>query len=86
MVLPKEMHSLLAGAFPDAEIDLADLTPDSHDDYRLRVVSSRFEGKTLPEQHHLVYRALGDVVDRALSAFRLTTYTPADWKRLCRAS
>jgi hypothetical protein len=39
MILPTEVHSLLANAFPDAEIDLADLS-ESHNDYRVRVVSS----------------------------------------------
>jgi stress-induced morphogen len=79
------MHSLLASAFPDAEIDVADLS-ELHDNYRLRVVSSRFEGKSISEQHHLVYRALGDVVDGEIQALGLITYSPTDWNRLRRAS
>lgn len=78
MIAPEEVRVRLKSAFPDADIDVMDLT-GAQDNYQARVVSNSFAGKSLPEQHHLVYRALGDIMQSALTALSLRTYTPHDW-------
>jgi stress-induced morphogen len=80
MMEPRDVESLLGKAFPDAEIELVDLT-GTKDHYQARVVSSAFEGKTLIEQHQLVYRALGDAMSGPIHALALKTYTPAAWSK-----
>jgi transcriptional regulator, BolA protein family len=44
------------------------------------VVSSAFEGKSLIQQHQLVYRAVGAAMaSEAIHALSLKTYTPESW-------
>ncbi len=45
------------------------------------VVSSDFEGKSLIEQHQIVYSALGDAMKEQIHAISLKTYTPSQWER-----
>ncbi len=49
-----------------------------HDDDHLEatVVSPEFEGKSLVEQHEMVYDALGDAMTTDIHALELTTRTP----------
>lgn len=80
---PDELRSQLASAFPDAEIEVVDLT-GTQDHYQARIVSAAFEGKTLVQQHQLVYRALGAALDGAIHALGLKTYTPKTWTQMQR--
>ena len=43
------------------------------------VVSDVFAGKTMVQQHQLVYRALGDKMKADIHALSLRTYTPEQW-------
>ena len=72
---PESVRRLLLAAMPDAEIELVDLT-GTQDHYEARIVSQAFEGKTLIEQHQLVYRALGEAMHGPIHALALKTYTP----------
>jgi len=78
---PEGVRRLLLAALPDAELELVDLT-GTEDHYQLRVVSQAFEGKTLIEQHQLVYRALGDAMHGPIHALSLKTYTPRTWAQV----
>jgi stress-induced morphogen len=79
---PEGVRRLLLEALPDADIELVDLT-GTEDHYEARVVSQAFEGKTLIEQHQLVYRALGDAMHGPIHALALKTYTPRSWAKVC---
>jgi stress-induced morphogen len=48
------------------------------------VVSPRFAGKNMVEQHQMVYRALGDAMREAVHALSLKTYTPDQWNKVGR--
>jgi stress-induced morphogen len=78
---PESVRRLLLAALPDAEIELVDLT-GTEDHYEARIVSQAFEGKTLIEQHQLVYRALGNAMQGPIHALALKTYTPQTWARV----
>jgi stress-induced morphogen len=78
---PDSVRSLLLAALPDAELELVDLT-GTQDHYQARIVSQAFEGKTLIEQHQLVYRALGEAMHGPIHALALKTYTPQTWARV----
>lgn len=43
------------------------------------VVSAAFVGKSLVQQHQLVYQALGDHMRRDIHALSLKTWTPDKW-------
>jgi stress-induced morphogen len=81
MLEPDAVKSLLTRAFPEAEIDLVDLT-GTRDHYQARIVSAAFVGKSLIEQHQLVYAALGDAMHGPIHALALKTYTPEAWQKL----
>lgn len=80
MLEPDRVRSLLVAAFPEADIDLVDLT-GTKDHYQARVVSPAFAGKSLIEQHQMVYRALGDAMNGPIHALALKTYTPESWAK-----
>lgn len=80
MISVSDVRALLLQAFPEADIELVDLT-GTQDHYQARIVSSAFESKTPIEQHQLVYGALGAAMHGPIHAFALKTYTPAAWLR-----
>lgn len=81
MIPPAEVERLLRARFADAELELVDLT-GTQDHYQARVVSSAFTGKSLIEQHQLVYGALGAAMSGPIHALALKTYTPEVWATL----
>jgi len=81
MIESAEVERLLRTRFADAELELVDLT-GTRDHYQARIVSSAFAGKSLIEQHQLVYGALGTAMNGAIHALALKTYTPEAWAKL----
>jgi stress-induced morphogen len=80
MLEPAEVEKLLFTAFTDAEIELLDLT-GTKDHYQARVVSDAFVGKSLIEQHQLVYSALGSAMHGPIHALALKTFTRDSWAK-----
>jgi stress-induced morphogen len=80
-VYPEEVLKMrLKEAFPDASLELTDLT-GTKDHYQLRVVSGLFRGKSAIEQHRMVYAALGTAMHGPIHALALTTHTPESFAR-----
>lgn len=77
---PEALKLMVKQAFPDAELELTDLT-GTQDHYELHVASSAFEGLTPVKQHRLVYAALEGRVGQEIHALALKTYTFAAWQR-----
>jgi stress-induced morphogen len=75
MPSPDALKSLLLAAFPDASVQVEDLT-GTQDHFRAKVVTNAFAGKTRIEQHRMVYAALGDLMQGPVHALALTTRTP----------
>ncbi len=80
MIEPERVRELIAQAFPGAEIEVTDLT-GTKDHYQARVVSSDFAGRSLVEQHQMVYRALGEAMHGPIHALALKTFTPESWAK-----
>ena len=80
MIEPSKIEELLQAAFPDAVIQLEDLT-GTRDHYQAVVVTSAFVGKTPVQQHQLVYGALVEEMKGPIHALALRTYTPEAWER-----
>lgn len=68
------IENLLRQAFPDArELAVLDRTGGG-DHFQVTVVSPRFNGLSLVEQHRLVYDALaGPMADGTIHELRITT-------------
>ena len=67
-----EIRKLLTSEFSDAEIDLQDTAGDG-DHFSLIISSGRFRGKSMIEQHQMVYQALQGKVGDDIHALQLKT-------------
>jgi stress-induced morphogen len=70
----ERLQSLLEGAFPDAQdVEVVDRTGGG-DHFHVTVVSPRFDGLSLVDQHRLVYDALSEPLgDGTIHELRITT-------------
>ncbi|OGQ80113.1 MAG: hypothetical protein A3G40_09905 [Deltaproteobacteria bacterium RIFCSPLOWO2_12_FULL_57_22] len=82
MISPDEIKSTLKEALPGSTIEVKDFTGGG-DHFQVLVVSSSFEGKSLVEQHQMVYGPLREALgNESIHALALKTYTPEQWRRL----
>lgn len=82
MLDPQKLIERLKVALPGSTIDLVDTT-GTGDHFDARVVSAAFEGKSMIDQHQMVYAPLKDLLATGeLHALALKTYTPEQWKKL----
>ena len=72
--MSERLQSLLEGAFPDAQgVEVVDRTGGG-DHFHVTVVSLRFAGLSLVDQHRLVYDALAEpLADGTIHELRITT-------------
>ncbi len=77
MLATESLRALLEQAFPGAEeVSVADRTGGG-DHFQVTVVSSRFDGLSLVEQHRLVYDALAaPLADGTIHELRISTKGP----------
>lgn len=79
MISPDQVEAMIKTGMPDAQVQVEDLTGGG-DHYQVTVVSSQFEGRSLVQQHQLVYGAVREAMSsEAIHALALRTYTPAAW-------
>jgi acid stress-induced BolA-like protein IbaG/YrbA len=45
------------------------------------IVSTEFTGKSMVQQHQLVYRALGERMKEEIHALSMRTFTPEQWAK-----
>jgi len=72
MPSPDFIKSRLLAAFPQATVEVTDLT-GTQDHFQAVVVTGEFGGKTRVEQHQMVYSALGELMNGPIHALALTT-------------
>jgi stress-induced morphogen len=75
MPSPDSIQARLVAAFPDAHVEVTDLT-GTQDHFQAVVVTRAFEGRSRVEQHQMVYAALGELMKGDIHALALTTRTP----------
>ncbi|NJM56627.1 MAG: BolA family transcriptional regulator [Synechococcales cyanobacterium RU_4_20] len=79
MVRPEEVETMIQTQLPDAQVQVQDLTGGG-DHLQVTVISTAFEGKSLVQQHQLVYGAVNSAMaSEAIHALALKTYTPNTW-------
>ena len=79
MMQAEEVQKKIEQGLPKAEVAVQDLTGNL-DHFQVLVISEDFQGKTMVEQHQMVYEALGDAMKEAIHALALKTFTPEQWK------
>jgi len=72
-----ELEALIRSGIPDADVTVK----GEGDHFEAIVVSPQFEGRSLVQQHQLVYGTLGERMGGEIHALALHTYTPADWSQ-----
>jgi len=70
-----ELKQRIESALPGAQAQVQDTTGGG-DHFRAEVVSDRFIGLSLIEQHKLVYGVFGNEVGAAIHALSIKTSTP----------
>ncbi|TVP69853.1 MAG: BolA family transcriptional regulator [Leptolyngbya sp. LCM1.Bin17] len=79
MISPDQVATMIKAGLPDADVQVQDLTGGG-DHYQVVVVSSDFAGRSLVQQHQMVYGAVRDAMSsEAIHALALKTYTPDAW-------
>lgn len=79
MISPNQVEAMIKAGLPDAQVQVQDLTGGG-DHYQVTVVSAEFAGRTLIQQHQLVYGAVRQAMSsEAIHALSLKTYTPESW-------
>jgi stress-induced morphogen len=81
-----EIKTTLEKALPESVVRVDDLTGGG-DHFQVWVVAPAFAGKSLVEQHQMVYAVLKDALgSERIHALALKTYSPEQWERLAAKS
>jgi stress-induced morphogen len=76
---PQDVADLIADGIPDAEVEVSKPRGVDDDDHlAVTVVSPAFEGKSVVDQHEMVYDAVGDHMTEDIHALEVTTRTPEE--------
>ncbi len=68
-----EIKKMIEAGLPDAQVEVFG---DDGQHFDAQIVSPSFSGKTLIQQHRMVYDTLGDSFEGALHALSLKTSAP----------
>jgi stress-induced morphogen len=71
-----KIEEKLKASFPNATVVKAKDMTGGGDHWQVEIVAAEFAGKSLVEQHQMVYRALGDWMKKEIHALALTTSFP----------
>lgn len=75
VILPAEIERLIREKIPDARVTVKDMT-GTGDHFEIQVISNDFAGKSLIEQHQMVFGALEKEMDKRIHAVQLKTRLP----------
>ena len=77
MIQPDDIKQLIERGMPGARVIV---TGDGHH-FEAVIVSPAFVGKSMVQQHQMVYRALGDKMKAEIHALSMRTFTPDEWQQ-----
>jgi acid stress-induced BolA-like protein IbaG/YrbA len=75
MVRPQDVQKYISENLP---CDFIEVRGDGQH-FEAIIVSAAFIGKTMVQQHQIVYRALGDRMREEIHALSMKTHTPEQW-------
>ena len=80
-ITPSQVKASIEAGIPESLVQITDLTGGG-DHYQAVVVSAQFAGKSLIQQHQLVYGTVSEAMaSGAIHALALKTYTPETWQQ-----
>lgn len=74
---PQQIAEWIAAGLPGCQVEVDG--DGTH--FSAVIVSDAFAGKSLVQQHQLVYRALGARMGREIHALSMQTFTPEQWQQ-----
>lgn len=77
---PEQVKQLVEAFIPDSRVVVEDLT-GTRDHYKVLVVSSSFDGKSLVERHQMVNTALQEPLKGPIHALTIEACTPEQWQK-----
>jgi len=76
----KKVKELILNGIPDAHVEVTDTT-GTNDHFSVIVVSNSFDGKSIVEQHKMVYKSVGSHLTKEIHALQVKTMTTAEWEK-----
>lgn len=73
----EEIKKLIENGIPDCTVQIGG--DGTH--FEAIIISNEFAGKTMVQQHQLVYKALGEKIGTDIHALSMQTYTPDEWEK-----
>ena len=80
---PETIKKLIESGLPDADVLVKG---DDGTHFQARIISELFGGKTMVQQHQMVYKTLGDKMGTDIHALSFQTYSPEEWAKQSRDS
>jgi acid stress-induced BolA-like protein IbaG/YrbA len=74
----EDIQQLIESGIPDA---IVEVEGDDGTHFGAIIVSDSFEGKSIVQQHQIVYKTLGDKMGTAIHALSIQTLTPEEWEQ-----
>lgn len=74
---PDAITTKLRSAFPDARVELEDLT-GTQDHWKAQIVTAAFEGKTLMQRHRMVMAVFAEEMKGPIHALTLDVKAPSE--------
>lgn len=72
-----QLKQIIEDGIPGAQV----VVQGDGDHFEATIVSDTFAGKSMVQQHQMVYAALGDLMQGAVHALSFRTFTPEAWNR-----
>lgn len=82
MITPEEIKNFIQQGLACQHIEVRG---DGHH-FEALIVSEAFTGKSMVQQHQLVYGALGDRMKQEIHALSMKTFSPEQWQNTSAAS
>jgi stress-induced morphogen len=76
-----EIQRKIEGSLQQSLVQVRDTT-GTGDHFEAIVVSGAFSGKTMIEQHRMIYSILGPAMSGPIHALALRTFTPEQWDKV----
>ena len=73
----EDIKQMIEAGIPDC---IAEIEGDDGTHFGAIIVSEQFTGKSMVQQHQIVYKALGENMGTAIHALSIQTFTPEEWE------
>ena len=74
-----KVRELIQNGIAGSAAEVIDTT-GTNDHFSAIVISDSFEGLSLIEQHHMVYKAVGSYMTNEIHALEIKTFSKKQWK------